>query len=251
MMRNPSSLLLALALPFLFLEGLTGKECPPHSHHSECGAECQRTCADQQLKICPLICSPGCICNKGYIREFKSGPCIPQEQCSCPANSHYTECGPGCVRTCKNCFTEHLPCPDVCFKGCVCDEGYVHETENGPCILKSQCPCPPHSHYTQCEAHCEKTCATRNDKSNFCPRICWEGCKCNPGYVRDKGICIPKHQCHCPPHSHHSECGFHCRRTCANRHEKKTACSDVCHAGCVCDKGYYQKGKFCVRKRFC
>ncbi|KAF8774025.1 Kunitz-type serine protease inhibitor 6 like protein [Argiope bruennichi] len=64
------------------------KSCPENEHTSLCGAACQRNCQNYKdwFFPCPLICRPGCVCNKGFVRNSE-GKCIPSAECDgfkCP-----------------------------------------------------------------------------------------------------------------------------------------------------------------------
>ncbi|XP_057206432.1 IgGFc-binding protein isoform X2 [Triplophysa rosa] len=57
---------------------------------------------------------------------------------SCPTNSHYNLCAPGCTETCVNLFTDRS-CNSPCTEACQCDHGYVLSGQN--CVPLSECGC--------------------------------------------------------------------------------------------------------------
>ncbi|XP_069057245.1 von Willebrand factor-like [Pleurodeles waltl] len=129
-------LLLVLDCSLMWVHG----DCPEHQHHSECGAGCQINCEERnEPKPCNKMCVAGCVCDKGWILERAgSHTCIPKGHCkTCPKNTHFSECGAKCQRTCENYKQENIPCPMMCAPGCVCDKGYA--LHNGKCIHTSEC----------------------------------------------------------------------------------------------------------------
>jgi hypothetical protein len=131
------------------------KECPPHEVYSDCGANsCQMFCDwyyNPDSYACRPICTPGCICEEGYIRG-PNGDCIMPTECpnaevyganrqyeECGANKHYEECGTACPKTCRD-IRENIAnlCIDLCVAGCFCDSGYVLG-DNGECVSETEC----------------------------------------------------------------------------------------------------------------
>ncbi|XP_054477237.1 IgGFc-binding protein-like [Anoplopoma fimbria] len=47
--------------------------------------------------------------------------------------------------------------------------------------------CPAHSQYKVCGSACPPTCSPQPD---ICPKVCVEGCFCDPGYVLSGGRCV-------------------------------------------------------------
>ncbi|GFS86395.1 hypothetical protein NPIL_652211, partial [Nephila pilipes] len=59
----------------------------------------------------------------------------------CPKHQHEESCATNCPITCKNRNNPPKFCSDVCFNGCVCDEGYIKlNDKNGPCVEPCDCP---------------------------------------------------------------------------------------------------------------
>ncbi|XP_040900961.1 IgGFc-binding protein-like [Toxotes jaculatrix] len=55
--------------------------------------------------------------------------------------------------------------------------------------------CPPHSHYQVCGSACPASCGPQPE---VCPKVCVEGCFCDPGYVRSGKECVIKEKgCGC------------------------------------------------------
>ncbi|NXA57496.1 FCGBP protein, partial [Nothocercus julius] len=62
----------------------------------------------------------------------------------------------------------------------------------------SFCPlsCPPHSHYELCTRSCEATCAGLAVAAPCGPR-CFEGCRCDDGFLFDGAACVSLERCGC------------------------------------------------------
>lgn len=56
--------------------------CGLNEVFSECGANgCQNTCQNPKLSmVCKGICTPGCVCAEGYLRNSK-GACVLIKNC--------------------------------------------------------------------------------------------------------------------------------------------------------------------------
>uniref|UniRef100_A0A1V1WBY6 Putative protease inhibitor n=1 Tax=Superstitionia donensis TaxID=311983 RepID=A0A1V1WBY6_9SCOR len=55
---------------------------------------------------------------------------------NCEENEVYTKCGSIC-ESCDD-FITPRPCPEICFIGCACKEGYFRDT-NEKCIPAEEC----------------------------------------------------------------------------------------------------------------
>lgn len=78
----------------------------------------------------------------------------------CPANSHYSVCGPACQ---SSCGPEPDACPDTCVEGCFCDQGFVLSGEE--CVDRAKgCGCSHDGYYHLpgeefwADARCENKC---------------------------------------------------------------------------------------------
>ncbi|XP_058052422.1 IgGFc-binding protein-like isoform X2 [Ahaetulla prasina] len=60
------------------------------------------------------------------------------------------------------------------------------------------CPllCPANSHYDTCIRACDSSCASFFAAVQ-CTRNCFEGCRCNDGYMFDGNACVPLEKCGC------------------------------------------------------
>ncbi|XP_070767732.1 IgGFc-binding protein-like [Enoplosus armatus] len=67
----------------------------------------------------------------------------------------------------------------------------------------TDCPvvCPDHSHYQLCGSACPPTCGPQPE---MCPKVCVEGCFCDPGYVRSGKECVVREKsCGCNHDGHY------------------------------------------------
>jgi hypothetical protein len=79
--------------------------------------------------------------------------------------------------------------------------------------------CGKNEAYSQCGSSCrEPKCPQFGAKDRICPAVCFEGCFCADGFVRDPtGKCVKIEQCSpvkCPENQIYSECGAACEPTC-------------------------------------
>ncbi|XP_077290901.1 zonadhesin-like [Arctopsyche grandis] len=238
-------------------------KCGLNEVFSECGANgCQNTCQNPKLSmVCKAICTPGCVCAEGYIRNSK-GACVLIKNCDCTGlNEIFSECdNHGCRNTCKE--------PDLlarcsyvagCYPGCICKPGFLKD-ESGICVPQSKCyTCKANEIFKDCGSFaCESTCEIPN-KQQICdplPNTCDPGCFCTQGYVRNEiGECVlPKN---CPKkctglNEVFSQCENNiCQNSCQNP-QKSLTCKGSCTPGCVCAEGYLRNSKgVCVLIKDC
>ncbi|XP_053602164.1 antichymotrypsin-2-like isoform X2 [Plodia interpunctella] len=176
---------------------------------SGCGVNCNKHCSDigQGPKACILICySNSCDCKDGFYLNSK-GKCVKPDQCDtqpkCPENEEFSNCtNGGCdARNCSQ-LGNPVPCvkldPDACKKGCVCANGYLR-TDNGSCILKSQCPSCGGDKNAQagCGINCNKHCSDIGQEPKACIKLCRvNACDCKDGYyLNDDGKCVKPEKC--------------------------------------------------------
>ena len=117
--------------------------CGANQIFSQCEAAgaCQKTCFNRHNIESPTCkCTPGCICDKGFIRCPNTYNCIKEAFCGgtehCPSNEVHSECMSGCEHTCSSLGAE-LSCP--CVPGCVCKEGYARSDISNKCIKVEKC----------------------------------------------------------------------------------------------------------------
>ncbi|RWS20954.1 scavenger receptor cysteine-rich protein-like protein [Leptotrombidium deliense] len=117
---------------------------------------------------------------------------------------------------------------------------------------------------------CEYTCGFVRrrgvDFKSKCPKIIRAGCKCKPGFARNrKRQCVEKAKCMRPKRKvpkKPKECdnnevwaynGARCQKTCNNvRNNIKRVCPKVADPGCICKNGYAaNKYGVCVEESSC
>ena len=224
---------------------------------------------------CPAVCSVGCFCAEGFVRD-NSGSCVSASECPiCPENEKYTQCGAACVGTCSN--QNPFICPAICLSGCVCNDGLVR-SEDGKCIEPSECPkrknfdplpkksnsksiavCGEFEHYNDCGSGCgDLTCNLQSFAAVLCPAVCNSGCFCDEGYVRNnENICVLPKTCPnfgCKDNEVWNDCGpvDSCEATCKNPDLIDVICPDVCVEKCVCQDGYVRDANYnCVPRDSC
>ncbi|XP_068097892.1 IgGFc-binding protein-like [Hyperolius riggenbachi] len=99
----------------------------------------------QYIAVCAAITRYVTECQeKGVVinewRKFTI--CAP----SCPSNSHYELCGPGCHATCSS-QTSSSDCQKSCTEGCYCDTGFILSGDK--CVPISNCGCDYNNNYYQ------------------------------------------------------------------------------------------------------
>ncbi|KYB27884.1 hypothetical protein TcasGA2_TC032774 [Tribolium castaneum] len=118
-----------------------------------------------------------------------------------------TTCVEPCLPTCD--VPKRPPCIfKFCLGGCVCEKGYIRESEKGKCVPIESCvnpgeisknytkACEKNEEETECETACQATCADLTPPE--CAMLwCPKGCVCKEGYVREEtgGACVLKENC--------------------------------------------------------
>ncbi|XP_044255182.1 serine protease inhibitor swm-1-like [Tribolium madens] len=118
-----------------------------------------------------------------------------------------TSCVEPCLPTCD--IPKRPPCSfRLCLGGCICEERYIRESENGKCVPIESCvnpgeisrnytkPCGKNEEVTECADACQATCDVLTPPG--CTMLwCPKGCICKKGYVREKtgGVCVLKENC--------------------------------------------------------
>ncbi|CAO1396965.1 unnamed protein product [Diamesa tonsa] len=243
------------------VEKCPSKECPENESFSCGSAACEKDCSNinETCDIVNIKCDDKCFCNKGFVRAYRNGPCIPIDQCNgqCPANEIMDCRNPTCLN--EGCFLSKRACLDVpCEKRCYCQEGFARI--DGVCVPREKCfndqpmDCKdPNASYNTCGSACEPICGKKNPL--FCTANCVVGCFCNKGYIKDsKGVCIPIEKCNQPKDCPANEV-FDCRHpTCGERGcfvlcrpDKDTPCENRC----FCADGYYRENGICIPEDKC
>ncbi|CAG9858753.1 unnamed protein product [Phyllotreta striolata] len=134
---------------------------------------------------------------------------LEQPVSSCGENETFITCPPPCPATCDDRNPEL--CVDVCLEnGCVCKEGYIRKTNEGPCVLIEECPsegsptpitcgcnevlnkCPTQSPEPTCEIPTVPTVSASASSNCSSAR-----CECQEGYIRIQplGTCVRNSEC--------------------------------------------------------
>nr|UPQ64758.1 zonadhesin-like protein 2 [Plectrocnemia conspersa] len=240
---------LTLSLATVYSHTTCAPACGENEVYSECGNNgCQNTCENPTLSwVCKGICTPGCICAEGYLKD-KNGKCVLPCHCGCGENEVYSVCGNnGCQNTCEN-PTLSTICKGPCIPGCICAEGYLRDA-NGKCVLPKYCGCGQNEEYSECGNNgCQNTCENPT-LSWACKGICNPGCICREGYLRNTdGKCVLPKDCDCKTcglNEVYSECDNHpCQNTCEEPN-RIASCSYAagCYPGCICKEGFLRNNK--------
>ncbi|VDD93366.1 unnamed protein product [Enterobius vermicularis] len=72
------------------------------------------------------------------------------EDDKCEPNSHFVKCGSLCQKKCNE--PEPDRCPKICFRGCICDQGYVLNAQE-KCVRPEECP---GVHLIYCDSRVER-----------------------------------------------------------------------------------------------
>ncbi|XP_077312501.1 IgGFc-binding protein-like [Lithobates pipiens] len=113
------------------------------------------------------------------IKEWRKGTvCEP----TCPPNSHYELCGPGCHTTCSSLFSAS-DCVRSCTEGCYCDNGFVLSGDT--CVPIFDCGCDYNNSYY------------RKGQVFYPAQKCNERCQCGEnGQVQcEAAACGPNEEC--------------------------------------------------------
>lgn len=230
-----------------------------NSQFNTCGSACPPSCSSLNPQ-CSRVCTSGCFCNAGFVRQFDSptAPCVQQNQCGTTSNqctdinSQFTQCGSSCP---PSCTTPNPTCPQICIPGCFCKPGFVklNDLANTQCVAQNLCTnglgfCngDANAQFSTCGSSCPPSCATPNPSCAF---QCSTGCFCKQGFVKlndnPTSQCVPQSQCNNPgqcldENSQFSTCGSNCPPTCAN---PNPVCTFQCASGCFCKQGYVKQNE--------
>ncbi|KAF9417866.1 hypothetical protein HW555_005163 [Spodoptera exigua] len=253
------------------------KDCPKCHGLNEEYDVCPNPCPPQECDVDPNTidcpdppqpgdkrCIPGCRCFEGYARNA-SGVCVPRDECppSCGENEIYYD---GTTDICRplDCsqvgFTE--PCTDSVEAGCICDYGYVWDSE-GNCIPMTDCPsCGGDSNaISGCGTNCGQHCYDYYNHTVPCKEICYENaCDCRKGYYYDdkQGKCVKPEKCtsKCPRNETLDSCISDCPPRYCGVNIAAVSCAAIpecdCEEGCRCKDGYLRNAEgFCIREEDC
>ncbi|CAH0699820.1 unnamed protein product [Spodoptera exigua] len=253
------------------------KDCPKCHGLNEEYDVCPNPCPPQKCDVDPNTidcpdppqpgdkrCIPGCRCFEGYARNA-SGVCVPRDECppSCGENEIYYD---GTTDICRplDCsqvgFTE--PCTDSVEAGCICDYGYVWDSE-GNCIPMTDCPsCGGDSNaISGCGTNCGQHCYDYYNHTVPCKEICYENaCDCRKGYYYDdkQGKCVKPEKCtsKCPTNETLDSCISDCPPRYCGVNIAAVSCAAIpecdCEEGCRCKDGYLRNAEgFCIREEDC
>ena len=117
---------------------------------------------------------------------------------SCPANSHYEVCAPGCPETCSQ-LKEDDSCNNApCKEGCICDDGFL--LSDNMCVPVAECGCVYQGqYYTSGQVfipgtggHCSPRCVCSDNGEVECDTTFT--CGANEECALRDGIlaCVPK-----------------------------------------------------------
>ncbi|CAH2107528.1 unnamed protein product [Euphydryas editha] len=219
-----------------------------------------RNCSDigkpiKCVRLDTKKCLKGCICKDKYLRDDRTGKCIPENQCpnnKCGPNEIYDMCPPTCPpQRCDvderviRCAPNPKPGDEACRPGCRCIDDYKRNT-SGVCIPKEECAgkvlCGPNEIISSCvNGGCGRwNCSQTGEICIKLPEgACRVGCHCKDLYLRaDNGTCIPENQCPskiqptCGPDEEYNECanGGCGRWECS---QQGPLCIDLVEGGCV------------------
>ncbi|XP_077291695.1 zonadhesin-like [Arctopsyche grandis] len=228
------------------------KQCPTNEVYSECGNNgCQNTCANPDIAaVCRAICTPGCICKEGYLRNTKK-VCVPAVECdTCKPNEIFDLCGnTGCVNTCAVPDLQSRCLPERCIAGCICRPGYLRN-DLKECVKPQDCKpkCTGANEvFDSCGETCPTTCANKDEANRNCNVQCREGggCICKPGYIRGwSQNCIKPEECPtCKGPNEFFSCGSACDTTCATLGEVCPIVNIKCNEMCYCKEGFARDSK--------
>nr|WIM01418.1 zonadhesin-like protein 15 [Limnephilus flavicornis] len=246
-------------------------KCPgKHEVYTECGNDsCVRDCETIGLTdiACRPACNPGCICQKGYLRN-KQNKCVKPQHCGfnvCPGkNQEYTQCVNPCGEDCGD-LGHHVVCNFlVCNEGCDCKPGFFRNAER-ECVPPSECVCGENEEYDPCHNPCPPEDCASIGRQYKCavpaPEDCKPACKCKLNFKRDNsGKCVDIRECLPPFECKENEVYDACPGFCQDERcvtEPLLACASirimfhVCQPQCRCktehcrnkdQKCQYQKG---------
>lgn len=112
-------------------------KCPPKEIFATNG--CEKTCRNPFVNTdCTGIYESRCYCRKNFVRNEKTGFCVPRQKC-CESsdNEVYDLCVTPCERTCASPF-DQPSCKAACRPGCKCKKNFLKNSA-GICVPEIQC----------------------------------------------------------------------------------------------------------------
>ncbi|NP_001100604.2 zonadhesin precursor [Rattus norvegicus] len=220
-------------------------------------------------------CTQTCTCIEGTI-QCQNSQCPPETYCKdngdgssnctkitlqCPAHSLFASCLPSCLPSCSDpeglCGGTSPEVPSTCKEGCVCQSGYVLNSDK--CVLRVECDCRD----TQGALILAGNTWTSKGCTQSC--TCIEGAiqcqnsQCPPGtYCKDSsdgsGSCV-EITLQCPAHSLFTDCLPSCLPSCLHPDGLCKGVSptvpSTCKEGCVCQSGYVLSNNKCILRNQC
>ncbi|XP_051018087.1 LOW QUALITY PROTEIN: zonadhesin [Acomys russatus] len=251
-------------------------------HEDKCVPRVQCGCKDIQGTFIPAGktwisrgCTQSCTCVGGAV-QCQNFQCPQGTYCrdsndsssncteitlQCPAHSLYTSCLPSCLPSCSDpeglCMGTSRNAPFTCKEGCVCQSGYVLNSDK--CMLRTQCGCkdaqgvliPPDKTWINrgCTQSCTCVAGAIQCRSFQCPSRTY--CK----DTEDGNSNCTKITMHCPAHSRHTNCLPSCRPSCSDPEGLCGGTSprppSTCKEGCVCRPGFVLHNNKCVLRILC
>ncbi|GBL77953.1 Papilin, partial [Araneus ventricosus] len=92
---------------------------------------------NEKTKHCDSPCDAHCDQSLAFRCGWPMGTALSGDN-PCPENEHLSLSGAACQRNCKNYKDWIVPCPLIWRRGCICDKGYVRNSE-GKCIPTDEC----------------------------------------------------------------------------------------------------------------
>lgn len=263
---------------------------PPPEGFCLAGCFCEPCFIRSEDGTCKNIkeCSMNPKCPDGLIFNKLTGECEPEITIECPGkNEYFDTCGkPSICETCENIGLPKFMKPEcdfmlaVCEEGCFCEKGFVRDKQGvcRPikfCLKNTHCPdgyefdsrakkciaavqCPWNSHYEICGSQCPNTCDNLEAEAGTCIESCFEGCVCDPGYVKEfegeNARCVPIENCPMEKcelefeyfdRCHPGLCGVTCENIGLPDY-MKPLCGfppGLCFFGCYCQDGYIRSEK--------
>ncbi|GAB1290326.1 Zonadhesin [Apodemus speciosus] len=221
----------------------------------KCVLRTQCGCKDARGAIIPAGqtwtskgCTQSCACVEGNI-QCQNFQCPPETYCKdngdgssactkitlqCPAHTQYTSCLPSCQPSCLDpeglCKDSSPKVPATCKEGCVCQPGYVLNSDK--CVLRVECGCK------------DTQGALIPTGKTWTSPGCTQSCACMGGAVQCQNS-------QCPP-------GTYCKDSsdgssaCVKISENTSWVSRDCTKSCVCTGGAIQCLSFqCPPETYC